>query len=712
MNRLYLCRRVGGLMGLVLALAPAPLGAQDPTGKKTAEVVVSATKTPEDPAEIAGTVEVVPGDVLRRSGARTVAEAIQDVVGIDTGGGSDNGPRLPNIGMWGLKEFDALLVTVDGIPVGGPFNPSLAQIPVEDIDRIEISKGPQGTLYGVSAFAGMVQVFTKRTESPGGSATVGGGSFSDRFARLSYDARIGADFDLKVFGSMSRGKGFQDRTDYSTDRLTVSGEKRWGDARLDVSLIAFRDSQLWGSPIAVDPPSGQTIPGFQIDRNYAVDGARMDHRVTALSSTLTLPLATGVTLANVLGVTRDEQNSVRSFISAVDGNAATAAGVAIRPLETSVYDDLHLSAAFRAAGLHELVTGAALTWGRTTAAGIGFDIDLQLDPVVVPSFSDITVGDHRSFQDRRTFLGFYLNDAWTPTPRLTITAGARYDLTSEALSAFGQEVGSPTAVMTTDSRTDGQWSGGVSALFRLVEKPTGLLDTANLFVSLRSAFKPAAPNLTEAESARILAPERTHSGEIGLKTRWANKTVSLDASLFHMTMENIVVSVVGPDGLPMLVNAGEERFQGAELSLGFHPAAVPGLSFTAGYAHHDATYVHFTFIDPDNGPTTADGQRLELTPRDLWNVSLRYHPERQPVGAWVAVRHQNSRPFDKINEAYMPAFFEWDAGLSVRLGRAEFSLWGRNLGNDRHFVAESEIGDAQLYAAPPRRFGAQVTVRF
>jgi len=104
--------------GLVLALAPAPLGAQDPRERRPRRSSFQPRKTPEDPAEIAGTVEVVPGDVLRRSGARTVAEAIQDVVGIDTGGGSDNGPRLPNIGMWGLKEFDALLVTVDGIPVG------------------------------------------------------------------------------------------------------------------------------------------------------------------------------------------------------------------------------------------------------------------------------------------------------------------------------------------------------------------------------------------------------------------------------------------------------------------------------------------------------------------------------------------------------------------------------------------------------------------
>src|SRR4029077_1430502 len=102
-----------------------------------------------------------------------VADALENVVGVDTGEGSDNGARLPNIGMWGLKEFDALLVMVDGVPVGGPFNPSLSQINVEDVDRIEIVKGPQGTLYGVSAFAGMIQAFS-RTGEPGiGHLTLG-----------------------------------------------------------------------------------------------------------------------------------------------------------------------------------------------------------------------------------------------------------------------------------------------------------------------------------------------------------------------------------------------------------------------------------------------------------------------------------------------------------------------------------------------------------
>ena len=503
---------------------------------------------------------------------------------MEAAGGSDNGSRFPNLGMWGLKEFDALLVTVDGVPVGGPFNPSLAQIPIEDVERIEIAKGPQGTLYGVSAFAGMVQVFTRRGKNT--SVTLGLGSFNDRHASLSWEKHDMSAI-TRVSASTFRDHGFQDGTGSSVDRLSLGYGQKTREGSWDVTLDVLRDTAHWGSPLPVE--DGQFVAGFERDRNYAVGGARMDHRVYALSSTVSKPLADGVRLENTLGLARDEQIAVRSFIDGVDGNTATANGTSLRPVETTAFEDAHVVAT---AGAHRLVMGTAVTWGRTTVAGTGFDLTLTTGSnPVVPSVDSLPVGDNRSAEDRRTFWGFYANDTWTPWAFLSLTLGARYDRTSESLSAFAQEVGAPQPETAEDSRSDGKWSGGVSALVRVVDKPNaGFLNAVNLYVAAKSNFKPAAPNILEAEAAQILEPERSRSGEVGLKAQLFGGAVGLDASFFHMAIENIVVSTLGPDGLPMLVNAGE-RVPGVRGPDHVGAAPLGGAVALGAYAHHDAMYV-------------------------------------------------------------------------------------------------------------------------
>jgi outer membrane receptor protein involved in Fe transport len=692
-------------MPLYFAFVAAAQAPPVRTPSASAQIVVSATKVPEDALDVAGIVAVVTGEELRRTGARTLQDALQNVVGVEAAGGSDGGPRFPNLGIWGLKEFDALLVTVDGVPAGGPFNPSLAQIPVDDIERIEIVKGPQGTLYGVSAFAGMVQVFTRRGKNT--SLTFGLGSFNDRHASLSWEKHEG-DSITRVSGSTLRDNGFQDRTGSSVDRLSVGFGQKTRDASWDLTLGILRDTARWGSPIPVD--AGQFAPGFEIDRNYAVGGARMDHRVYSLSSTLSKKLSERLRIENTLGLARDEQIAVRSFIDGIDGSLATANGTSLRPVETSLFDDARLVATF---GSHRLVVGTALTWGRTTSSGTGFDLSFATGPnPVVPSVDSLPVGDNRSAEDRRTFWGFYANDTWTPWSFLSLTFGARYDRTSETLSAVGQEVGAPAPDVAADSRTDGKWSGGVSALVRVVDEPgAGLLNALHLFVAAKSNFKPAAPNILEAEAARILEPERSRSGELGLNARLFGGNVSLETSLFHLTLENIVVSTIGPDGGPALTNAGEERFQGFEGQVTWAPAAWKGLSLGAGYAHHDATYVRFSFLTPEAELRVVDGKRVELVPRDLWNARLAWAP-KEGLGFWGAVRHQGIRPYTRRNTAYAPAFFEWDAGISWEIDWLRLSFSGRNLGDDRHVVTESELGDAQFYLAPPRRYVGELTLRF
>jgi outer membrane receptor protein involved in Fe transport len=701
----------------LVCLAPGRARAADdapvvmPHDSTKYQILVSATRRPTDPLNVPNAASVISGRDLRRRGAATLADAIQDVVGLDTGDGSDNGMRLPNIGMWGLKEFDALLVTVDGIPIGGPFNPSLSQIPIDDVERIEVVKGPQGTMYGVSAFAGMVQVFTNSSEDGRGHVMLGGGSFSNVHGNGGVGRTFANGLSARVNASALHSDGWQDRTGSELERGSVQLARDFGKSNHSLSLIGFNDDQKWGTALPYDPQAGTIEPGFRVDENYAVRGAHLQHRVLGAALHSSFPIESRHRVENTLSFTHDEQASLRSFPGEVSGDTVASEGVKLDPTESSFFDDLRLLSRFKAGGDHSLVVGTALTYGRTTASGIGFDFDQLLsDRSSIPNLSTIPVGDHRSFEDRRTFFGAYAHDEWTPVARFTLSGGGRVDNTSEKLHAVGQEVGDPNAAISDDSKSTGAWSGDVATMFRLAPEGASALEAFNVYVNYKSSFKPAAPNLTEAEDARILEPERTHSLEGGFKMRAFDRQLGLDFSWFQMDFENLVVGNLDTLGQPQLLNAGRERFKGQEISVTLEPVVLPGFSVSAGYAHHDARFVQFTFVDPDGIFLDVSGNRLELTPQDLFNVRASYHAPAG-IGGWVASRTQGKRALDRDNVAFIDSFSEVDAGVEYEMGRATLTVVGRNLGDHREIVGESEIGDAQFYIAAPRRVNAELTIR-
>ena len=368
---------LAGLVALSLpaAAAESPNPSTDTLLVRHPEIVVSATRTARNQTNVPNATAVVTRGELRRRGTRTLAEALQDIVGLDTGEGSDNGSRLPNVGLWGLKEFDALLFTLNGVPVGGPFNPSLSQIPVDDVDRIEVVKGPQGTMYGVSAFAGMIQVFTTEATS-GGEVTVGGGSFSQGHGDFRWGKTLEPSRTIKINGGFGRSDGWQDRTENDTERGGATFGFDLGKAHTALDLVAYRDRQDWGSPLPFD--AGALVPGFVLDRNYAVGGAEVKHQVFGMTSRTTWPAGSRHRIENALSFTYDKQNFLRSFPGEISGDTLNSEGLELEPKEMSLFEDVRMVAKLTGAGTHELVAGAAVTWGETKGKGREFDFDQLL----------------------------------------------------------------------------------------------------------------------------------------------------------------------------------------------------------------------------------------------------------------------------------------------------------------------------------------------
>jgi vitamin B12 transporter len=170
------------LAAACLSVAPLVCRAQDATSSRIAEseeIVVSATRieTPEE--ESPATIDVVRAPEIEIKQIRRVADALREVPGLSV---VQSGPpgSLTSVFTRGLRS-EHTQVLLDGVPINqglqGAFN--FGDLTTDNIDRIEVVRGPQSTLYGPRALAGVIQVFTTRGSGPPtGEFSLEGGSNS------------------------------------------------------------------------------------------------------------------------------------------------------------------------------------------------------------------------------------------------------------------------------------------------------------------------------------------------------------------------------------------------------------------------------------------------------------------------------------------------------------------------------------------------------
>ncbi len=164
-----------GVAALGLLGSVAFLQAQEAVSE---EVVVSATRLPIPESETPASVSVVRAQELEERQVRRVADALREIPGLTVAQSGAPG-QLTSVFTRGLRS-EHTQVLLDGIPVNqglaGLFN--FADLNVDNVDRIEVVRGPQSTLYGPRALAGVIQIFTRRGQgTPTGSVTAEAGSF-------------------------------------------------------------------------------------------------------------------------------------------------------------------------------------------------------------------------------------------------------------------------------------------------------------------------------------------------------------------------------------------------------------------------------------------------------------------------------------------------------------------------------------------------------
>ncbi|MBI4541569.1 MAG: TonB-dependent receptor [Gemmatimonadetes bacterium] len=556
------------------ALAPAA-PAQEPADTfELAELVVTATRVPVRREATAASVTVITGGELRARGVRTVADALRALPGVSVAQtGSAGG--LTSLFLRG-GESDYVQVLIDGVPVnqpGGAFD--FADLTTDNIERIEVVRGPTSVLYGSDAVTGVVQILTRNGRGRPRLALAARGGVGDRVGPLvspedERSASFGFGADL-AGGSERLGYSLslsRFRTDGAYafnnqyDNTSASARVRvLPDTRTDAALsLRYTDSEFH----------------FPTDAS----GRPVDHNQMQLGEALTLALEAGRHLTEALEakvlVSLHRLEQVQDDQPDETGDGSYRGESALERRGIDVRANVHAT------------PGAIVTAG----------VELERQEGESASLSRSTFGDFAAATDvERENLGVYLQALAQVAGRVSLVAGVRRDHNG----AFG------------DFETV---RAGASVR---------LIPGARLRLAGGTAFK--EPTFAENYGSGFgdvgnpdLRPEESWSVEAGIEQELAGGRLMLEASYFRQRFQNLIqFTFAAPEGEPNYRNVAEARADGLELAA---RAGLPA-SITASLQY---TYLDTEATDPgfDSGPDAyfVQGRRLLRRPTHSFGASL------------------------------------------------------------------------------------------
>jgi iron complex outermembrane receptor protein len=438
-----------------------------------------------------------------------------------------------------------------------------------------------------------------------------------------------------------------------------------------------------------------------LDANHNPDGAFLNERRGALSVGFDRPWGPA-TWKTTASISFSNQDILRGFLGEVEDAGLNARGIREKIDMTDVYLDSHW--AWTTDRDIKLVGGLDYLHGSGDAEGADFDYHADLDGatatlVTPPSELDVKI------EDKRDFGGAYGFAEWNPTAAVRLEAGLRLNVTHEER---GEEEAAGAEPRGEEGVNNTRLSGSAGIAWTAWQRGS---DRLRLFANYRNTFKPAAIDFgigeEEGEGEGALKPETSQSYELGLKARGWDHRLSLEISAFLMDFDNLVVAqTVG--GVPGLINAGQERFKGIEAAVAWHHSSDLGARLS--YSLHDAKFTDFV-MEFDGVPTQLAGKRLEMSAHHLASAGILYSPEQGWRGL-VELNYVGSRYLNKRNTALADGYATLAASIGYKKDKWEARLSGRNLGDRRDPVAESELGDAQYYRLPARRFDLTVSRTF
>jgi len=680
-NKKWLYGLVSILVIFLLGISSITFASEDSEDYVLEETVVTATKTGETKLqETPIAITAIDTEELKVKSAFNLFDLSELSPNTQVWAvGGDTTVYIRGIGSQGVFFIQEPNVGfyLDGVPLERGLAASTDFV---DVERIEILRGPQGTMYGRNATGGAINIITRKPTD-----------------ELAFTASLEADnFDKVRFDASIAGPLVADKIN---GRLTVTAGK-WGTQYDVVAGAKIDDSNLIGGRGVLDFKISDTID-FTLRADYMKDELNTIGGKN-LDSFVQLGFYEVDTNLDFVRIRDRVHSGVSGHLKVNLGNMTLSSITAYRKLdETMVSDEIAVPVDVIDSDVdietfsQELQFNASwdrLNWNvglfyyhmKDSEFNQSWKYNLfnwwtgEIIPMLYMGFPQESTTDSYAI---------YTNLDYKVTDKFTMGAGLRYSY--EEKEAFSHPVEIPVLYYFSQLDVSDDWSDVSPKLVAEYK----INNEAMIYGSLSKGFRPGNfASQNRPPSSQYLEPEINWSYEIGGKTTWLDKRLRINAAAFYSKYEDMqLYSVV--DNLMFQNNAAKAVIQGVEIEVIALLSPALTLNFNGGYvnAEYDE-YVNMEGVFPFLHPVDLSGNRMPYVPELNLNIGAQYVFDLGNSG-FITLRGDANYKGDVYFNAFNVDLFSQDsfwlfkafARYETADGHWSLEAYGKNLADEEYY---------------------------
>ena len=736
----------------VLSLFAGAAATQAQEAAELEEIIVTATKRSERLQDVPVSVSAITTQDMEARGFSQYADYLNSVPGVFF---QDSGPGKGTIRIRGVSGVEGGVPSTTATYFGESVTSVLTNqggkpnLRLVDIDRVEVLRGPQGTLFGADALAGVVRILPAAPDFEAFDVRLGMRGFAtahssdesyhvegvinmpliaDRLAArvVAYRDEVAGYIDNVFPGQASVDYGealglpaglvftpaiaaFERRDIDAEDTWGVRAAVRWNASdQLSVDLMhATQDVQLDSEPYVQ-----QAVGDFAQARGLDVfsEGAFGERlNVTSLTGNYTWDRAALTSISSWTKLKRFADSDITD-LALLSFGAPVPWLLQDKSDGTLFTQEMRLQSRGEEDKLQWLI-GAFYLKGHTDGAQRipDFSCPNCLPTVLAGQDFAFSVGPERLFeQEQRSVFG---QASYELAQRWTLGLGARYleeDLES-AFPALDGILGAGAPAMDAAKGSSDEFNPSAYLRFAVTPTVTTYLQAARGFRSGQA--NQALPDTCTADAQSfgtrpITNPDTLWNHELGVKSRSSDGRLTINAAVYRHKWSGVQLATLLPCGFAVIINGGEAVGKGAELELAVEPIEAWRMNVALAYNHSE-----FESVAPGTGYSA--GQRLPDAPRV--NGSLGVQRSFQVAKDWSGyVRGDYTYVGNVISEfGPIDAFDTTSLRLSFQRSDLALELYGRNVFDERGVLTRQDPAfGAHQTLIRPREVGVEVRYGF